>query len=437
MAMAQDSARGTRNGQESQEKKVKPTAGEVFRDGSMLELVRDSADPRRPALLRFHGKQTIIAREIEHEHARYVPVDIDSILCRQLRLPARSMPYGSTLELFNQIYGLITRYSDLSDDAARLVTFFVFSTFFCDCLQLAPCLLLHGERSAAVGLLRILSWVCRHPLLLVNPRLGSEPEHLDFTSLIYLSEPEAKIEKLLTLSQLSRFGVFRNGSLHEICGAKAIYVRSPSLRSPSADECLRISIAPARELLKSVDEMQERPIREELQAKMLNYRLMNYGKVKSSNFDVLKFTGATRALARSLGACIVDASDLQARVAALLQNQDEAVRAERAAEIESILLEALLVLCHERRTSVHVGQVARIANAILSRRGESLILSPRETGSKLKGLGFRTTRLDAGGRGLYLLGEIRKQVHKLARLYTVPSLQSGLPGCPDCKETSG
>ena len=297
--------------------------------------------------------------------------------------------------------------------------------------------MLQGESSAAVALLRILSWVCRHPLLLVNPRLGSEPEHLDSTSLIYLSEPEAKIEKLLAVSHLSKFGVFRHGSLHEICGAKAIFVRSPSLRSPLADECLRISVAPARELFKSVDEMQEGPIREELQAKMLNYRLMNYGKVKSSDFDVLKFTGATRALARTFGACIVDASDLQTRVAALLQNHDEAVRAERAAEFESVLLEALLVLCHERRTAVHVGEVAEIANGILSRRGENLILSPRETGSKLKVLGFRTTRLDSGGRGLYLLGEIRTHVHKLARLYAVPSLQSGLAGCPDCKETSG
>ena len=430
--MAQESARATRKRQECQEKKAKPTAGAVFADGSMLELVRDSADPTRPALLRFHGKQTTIAREIEHEHARYVPVDIDSTLFRQLHLPAKSMPYGSTPELFDQIHGLITRRSDLSDDAASLATFFVFSTFFCDCLQMAPCLLLQGEGTEAAALLRILSWVCRHPLLLVNPRLGREPEHLNFTSLIYLSQPEAKIEKLLAVSHLSKFGVFRHGSLHEICGAKAIFVRSPSLRSPLADECLRISVAPARELLKSVDEMRERPVVEGLQAKLLNYRLRNYAKVKSSTFDVLKFTGATRALARTFGACIVDASDLQARVTALLQNHDEAIRAERVAEIESILLEALLVLCHERRTAVHVGQVAEIANGILSRRGESLILSARETGSKLKVLGFRTTRLDAGGRGLYLLGELRRQVHKLARLYAVPSVQSGLPGCPDC-----
>src|SRR5438552_15256448 len=148
MAMAQESARATRKRQECQEKKAKPTAGAVFSDGSMLELVRDSADPTRPALLHFHGKQTTIGREIEHEHARYVPVDIDSTLFQQLHLPAKNMPYGSTPELFDQIYGLIMRRSDLSDDAASLVTFFVFSTFFCDCLQLAPCLVLQGESSA-------------------------------------------------------------------------------------------------------------------------------------------------------------------------------------------------------------------------------------------------------------------------------------------------
>ena len=432
--MAQDSARGTRNGQQSQEKKVKPTAGEVFPDGTMLELVRDSGDPTRPALLRCHGTQTTIAREIEHEQAHYVPVEIDSTLFRQLHLPARGMPYGSTPELFDQIYNLIMKHSDLSHDAACLVTYFVFATFFCDCLQLAPCLLLQGESSEAAGLLRILSWVCRHPLLLLDPRIGSEHEDLGLTCLIYFSEPEAKIEKLLAVSHLSRFGVFRQGSLHEIGGAKAIYVRWPRLRSPVADECLRVSVAPARELLNPADETRERPVLEELQAKMLNYRLRNYGKVKSSNFDVFKFTGPTRALARSLGACIVDASDLQSHLAALLQNHDEAVIAERAAEFESVLLEALIVLCHERRTSAHVSQVAEIANGIMTRRGESVILSPRETGSKLKVLGFRTTRLDAGGRGLYLLGKLRRQIHKLAHSYMVPSLQNGMPGCPDCQE---
>src|ERR1700694_1516899 len=125
MALAQDSAGTTRNGQECQEKKAKPTTGEVFPDGTMLELVRDAGDPMRPALLRRHGKQTTIGREIEHENARYVPVEIDSALLRQLHLPAKSLPYASTVELFEQIYSLITRHSDLSDDASSLVTYFV------------------------------------------------------------------------------------------------------------------------------------------------------------------------------------------------------------------------------------------------------------------------------------------------------------------------
>ena len=111
-----------------------------------------------------------------------------------------------------------------------------------------------------------------------------------------------------------------------------------------------------------------------------------------------------------------------------------AVRLDRVSEIHSILVEALLVCCHERRSAVHVSEIADLANDILSRQGEILRLSAREVGGKLKTLGFRTTRLDSAGRGLYLLGENCKHIHELAKSYGVPSLREGLHGCPHCQE---
>src|SRR2546422_11484174 len=76
---------------------------------------------------------------------------------------------------------------------------------------------------------------------------------------------------------------------------------------------------------------------------------------------------------------------------------DEAVKLDRVSEIPSILLEALLVCCHERRPAVHVSEIADLANDILSRQGELLELSARQVGGKLKNLGFRTERLDSAG----------------------------------------
>jgi hypothetical protein len=199
------------------------------------------------------------------------------------------------------------------------------------------------------------------------------------------------------------------------------------------DTCLRIRVVPARQFLRPGDEERYHAAVEEIRAKLFNYRLVNYREVRSSVFDVMDLSGPTREIARGLGACLVDAPDLRDRLIKLLRDQDESVRMERSAEV-SPLLESLIVVCHERRAAVYVGDVAKTASEILSLRGEWAAISPKEAGGKLKLLGFRTTRLDAGGRGLRLTREIRLRIHQLARAFGVPATEKGLPGCPECKQ---
>ena len=191
-------------------------------------------------------------------------------------------------------------------------------------------------------------------------------------------------------------------------------------------------IAPSRQLLLASDEQRELTTILQLQDALLGYRITNFSRVKNSDFDSPEFSGSTRELARSLGSCIVDSPELQDRLIALLRPHDEAARSERTTTIVSVLLEVLLFCCHKRRESVHVGVVTKIANTILSARGETLTLSPRKTGSLLKSLGFRTTKLDAGGRGLYLLSEDQRRIHTLSCAYRTSALQDVLSGCPFC-----
>lgn len=181
------------------------------------------------------------------------------------------------------------------------------------------------------------------------------------------------------------------------------------------------------------DEEREVATINNLQNRLLMYRLQNFAQVRSSQFDAPEFSGSTREMARTLGRCIVDAADLQARLLDLLRPRDDAERTEGTGRLGAVVVEALVVACHEKRPSVHVGQVAELANAILSRSGESFQLSPKEVGAKLKQLGFRTTRLDSAGRGIYLLTEQCALIHKLGRAFRVPTLCEGLPGCPHCK----
>jgi hypothetical protein len=195
------------------------TAGEVFPDGGLLEIVRDPSGAQRPALLHWDGHHATVAPEIVIGGRHYAPPEIDPCLWRHLRLPSGFVAYGSTTQLFERICRLIAQYSGLTDGYVKLLTYFAFSSFFVDCLHTAPCVVLQGCADAeAVALLRLLGWVSRHPVLLTDAGL-SLPEWLRPTRLI--SQPHRSMEKLLAALQLSGFVTSRHGSPHEISGATA------------------------------------------------------------------------------------------------------------------------------------------------------------------------------------------------------------------------
>jgi hypothetical protein len=81
---------------------------------------------------------------------------------------------------------------------------------------------------------------------------------------------------------------------------------------------------------------------------------------------------------------------------------------------------------------VHVGEVATLVNAILARDGEAVELSAKQVGGRMKRLGFRTMKLDAGGRGIYLLNGECARMHQLARAFRAAAVSQPLPGCPHC-----
>ena len=256
----------------------------------------------------------------------------------------------------------------------------------------------------------------------------SIPDYLRPTRLI--CQPHVSVEKLLPALQLSGFASSRGGSLHQISSTTVICVGEGELQSPFTDFCLWIPVAPTHQLLSGYDEQMEAAMIEQLQNKLLRYRLMNRARVQMSEFDAPDFSGPIRTLARTLGACIVDAPDLQSSLLSKLRGYDVAARIDQVRAIECIIIEALLACCHQRRSAAHVGEVTELANAILSREGEMFELKPRQVGAKLKTLGFRTMKLDSGGRGLYLLAENCRRIHELARSYGVPSSQPGLPVLP-------
>jgi len=406
--------------------KLVPTSGEVLRDGSFLELVRDPATGTERVLHWREGRSKIAPEHI-FEGRRYVPTEGAATL---RHLPSEPTPCGSTKILFNDVCKFAARSLIVNEDQASLLASFCFASFFCDCLTMSPCLLLFGPFClAAVSVLRFLGCMCRHPVLLAESTSRALPRELRPTRLI--CQPDARLNRLLAALQFSGFGISDRG-LRQVSGAAAVYVGAMELKSLFADAGVWIPVSPMLRSFSTQDEVREVATINNLQNRLLMYRLQNFAQVKSSQFDAPEFCGSTREMARALGRCIVDAADLQARLLDLLKPRDDAERTEGIGRLEAVVVEALVVLCHEKRPSVHVGQVAELANLILSRSGESFQLSPKEVGAKMKQLGLRTTRLDSAGRGIYLLSERCALIHKLGREFGVPTLRKGRPGCPSC-----
>ena len=433
--MPTDSRHARRDGlaPERREEPIR-TAGEVLSDGQVVELVR-APNCASPRLLVYDGRKATIARMARVAGRNYVPAEVEASILRGVRLPPRSEPYGSTRDLFDAVAGVFRKYCGLGEKQAGLATYFAFATHFVDLLPRAPCLLMTGPDSAqAACLLRVLGALCRHAMLLagISPGgLDELPTSLRPTLLFHLPEQNVPAERLLHTSHLPGFGVLGKCGLQEFAFAKAVYLGQRASRDSWANDCVRIPLAPPQGRTPTLDRRTDAKLTAEFQSKFLTYRINKYASVRNAQFDVAEFTGPTRELARCLGACVVGDAELQSGVIARLRPQDEAVRVERSMQLEYVIVEALLVLCHEKRDRVYVGEVTELVNGILSGGGEAMLLNAREVGAKLRSLNLFTER-DATGYAFRLLNENRSRVHELARAYDVPSVQEGVNGCAHC-----
>lgn len=419
---------GAQNGTKPQPH-PRPTAGERFPDGSFLELVRDPGGSACPQLLRYQKGQTTIALEQEYDGCRYVACESATEI---RHLPSKLARYGSTRILFDRVREFIAKATAAQEDFCRLLTYFVFTSFFCDCLSLTPCLLLWTPAVLdGIAVLRTLSCVCFHPVLLANGTLTSVPPELRPITRL-LCQHDSNLDIMLAGLQ---FPGFLGKGLRQISGATAVLVGDAEFESPFAETCLFISVPPLTNTFSLEQERAEAESIEQLQNCMLAYRLQNFSQVQHADFDPLDLKGTSRELARIFGKCIVEDSDLQYQIVDLLRSRNDADEVQATTKLEAIIVEALIVVCHRRKTSVHVHEVADLANGILSRQGEYLEMRPREVGGKLKILGFSTTRLDSAGRGVLLLKDTCARIHDLARAFGVPTIREPLPGCPYCNQS--
>jgi len=164
-------------------------------------------------------------------------------------------------------------------------------------------------------------------------------------------------------------------------------------------------------------------IAEKFQPQLPGYRLVNHTKVARGDFDVDQFTSQVGDLAKALGVCIVDDRKLQEAVIPLLESLDSQLRVNRWIQLDAVVVEAALILCHEdQRSYAYVGDIANQASALLMARGEphDRELTARAVGETLRALGVRIGPRGGGGYRVEFDEGTRRKLNELARELELP-----------------
>jgi len=418
------------------------TTGEVFSDGTALELIRLGSEPGGTSLLRWDGKNATSGQQFEVDGKIYRAPQLHSTSLRALRLPGRIAPYGSTRDLFDGIRKLFIEYTDISEYHARQIAYFNLGSWLADRLLVAPLLLIIAPLGVAKAqLLRLLSILCRRPLMLaeVTPAALSSLASLRPTFLFDEPNMSRRAARLLYAMNNYRHSALGNGRIMDAFSAKVICSREPLRDALLSSQALEITLSPAGRQVPFLEDTVCERIADEFQPKLLQYRLTNLGRIRTPEIDVSELTVPMQDVARAFGTCVADDEELQLGVVQLLRERNQDACLDFSTELGSVILEALLFWCHsEGRSQVLSSELADTVNTIWAKRGEGRETTPESVGWKLRALDLHTEPIGGAGNGLQLIEAVRARVHSLAKAYRVPSLRQAAQGeCPHCKVALG
>jgi hypothetical protein len=349
-----------------------------------------------------------------------------------MRFPSHAKPFVTTQQLIEEIYDIVQQFTDLGDDNAWLAAHSVLASWFLDATDCPVSLVIYGpDCPQGQRLFRILSCLYRRAVLVGDisfASLCSLP--MDFSPSLFIEryDHSPQIQRVIRATRTRGYVPSKGKLVHTRC-ATVIYSDEPLNGVMPDSRAIEIPVIHTRDPLPVLNGDTQENIANEFQAKLLMYRLVNYMRVLNSIFDAAPLTSSVNDLARSLGACVVDAPDRQADIVRLLKMKDKEVNEDYFWDLRVTVLEAMFSLCHEKKQSVYVSEVANKANSILESRGESFVMTARAVGSKLRGMGLTTGRMGAAGRG-----EIQMRIHRLASDNRLKLQHGGGYPCDNCSE---
>lgn len=409
-------------------------AREISSVPCLVEFVRELG-AKAPSPLYWDGKQA--TPRCQHPgHFDYPPCDPDALA--HLRLPSRPQPYGSTKKLFSELRLLFETYTGISRQAAAVSAHSILTTWLMEAVMEAPRLsVIARTGTSAQQFLTLMELLCRRAIRLVDlncSMFGQLPCAIQPTLLLDLSEISSGVARAIRASSVrGNLALSGRGFVYGFY-PMVICTPTPLIQRASLGYPFEIVLPPTRTpALSLFNEGVRERLAEEFQGKLLLYRLENLSSCRIPDTDLSMLSTATQPLARTLMTAVVGDDQLRESIPNLLREQDEDIVAERAEELDSILVEALLVLCHEGKPSATCAQIAEIASGVIENRGGRDTPSPESIGRRLAGLGFRSRPIGRTGRGLRFSAAISDQIHNLARSLDVCSMREIEAGaCPSC-----
>lgn len=415
------------------------TAGEIFPDGSMIELVAAAHGFTKPHLLFWNEKKAIVGNRIKHGSHCYEGPELDGALYRAMRLPHGCGKYNSARALFDSIRELFERHLGLSRPESSLLAYFPIYTWCGDRLanplNLAIC---GSDEALGIDVLRLLDCLCRHPLLLteVTPAsLRSLPMHLSPTVLLNQQNIRPNLQRVLRASCYRGLNLpGKAGGMIELSCAKAIFGGYDAALDALGGDTIRVSLMPSRLRPSDLDENTRLQIAELFQPQLLSYRLQNCGTAQGREMDVSRFAVAMQPVARTLAHCFPADPELAGEAAKLLQPQDDEIRRERTSQVDYVIIEVLLAMFHKQeQTAVGVTDLTKDVNSVLEARGEIWSYAPEEIGRQLAAFKIPRKR-NGAGQSVKFDRDTSQCVHRWARVYDLLPGKHARAACTDCSE---
>ena len=412
------------------------TPGEVFSDGSAIELLRDPGCPEQLNLVLWRDGVLDTKTELPYANRVFALPPVDPSLVRAIRFPTRIAKPESTKELFNDVHAVLGLHLGQLDSVTTSLVFAIFASWLSPVLPTAPVLSIFAPAGSPKNLtLKMLNLLVRRPLRLAGVKRGELLRlPMELRPTLLLDEPEINpaMQDVLQAGAHRDVYVPRGNGVRDLFGPKII-LSGKSLEAVSLETgALRAALIPVSGPLQPLDKKTEEEIAGDFQSRFLGFFLRNFSSLQIPTFDVSGFAQPVQTLARTLGAAVVGDVELQARILPLLKIQDEESRADHARSCDAVVLEALLSFIHQNGWSrVHTGNIAEKVAAIYNGRGDDHAPSPETVGWAIRRLGIPSGRINRAGNGVELNVATRRLIHRLAMSHGVRAMDGTLRD--DCR----